>query len=166
MESSLSRRLDRTGVVASISCAIHCMVAPLIVLLAPAIGGVWVHPGMHLAIAALVLPVAGFALRNGFRTHGRPWIVLGGAIGMSLVLAGTALPFFLGGSEPAAAADACTSHICEHCCPTLVEDEATGAYSLRVPPASIVTLLGGILLVTVHMANLKCCAGCRTKAAS
>jgi hypothetical protein len=43
----------------------------------------------------------------------------------------------------------------------LVVDDATGDWSLRVPPASIVTLLGGIALVTAHLANLRCGAHCR-----
>ncbi|MEM9381233.1 MAG: MerC domain-containing protein [Planctomycetota bacterium] len=170
MESNLSRGLDRTGVVASVSCAVHCMVAPLIVLLAPALGGFWVHPGTHLLIASLVLPVAGFALRRGFRHHGKRWIVLGGTLGMMLVFAGTALPF-VSKSEAniAAAAEAEANgetHVCEDCCPTFVEDAESGEISLRVPPASIVTLLGGVLLVTIHMFNLRCCAGCTPRVES
>lgn len=159
MESNLSRRLDRTGVVASISCAVHCMVAPIIVLMAPMIGGVWVNPLTHLAIAALVLPVAAFALRRGFAQHGRRWILTGGALGMLFVLIGTALPFFLATGDVAAAAEG-ADHICEHCCPTIVTDEETGARSLNIPPASIVTFLGGVLLVATHIGNLRCCAGC------
>ncbi|MEM1452021.1 MAG: MerC domain-containing protein [Planctomycetota bacterium] len=170
MESTLSSRLDRTGVVASVSCAVHCMIAPLIVLLAPALGGFWVHPGTHLLIASLVLPVAAFALRRGFRHHGKRSVVLGGALGMTLVFAGTALPFLMKSERNiAAAAEAEANgetHVCEDCCPTLVEDEETGEVSLRVPPASIVTLLGGILLVTIHMVNLRCCAGCSPRVES
>ena len=43
---------------------------------------------------------------------------------------------------------------------TLVEDQTTGEQVLNVPPASIVTLLGGAALVLAHMANLRCCAHC------
>lgn len=156
MHSHGSESLDRTGVVASISCAVHCMVAPLIVLLAPALGGIWVHPGVHLAIASLVLPVAGLALRKGFRAHGRRWILIGGLMGMGLVLLGTALPFFL---SEAQAAEGCGNGVCEHCCPTLVADE-DGGYRLNLPPASIVTFLGGALLVAIHVGNLRCCSRC------
>ena len=55
---SMAATLDRTGVIASVGCAIHCMVAPLLVVFAPTLGGWWVHPATHLLIAALVLPNA------------------------------------------------------------------------------------------------------------
>lgn len=152
---SMSEALDRTGVIASIGCAVHCMVAPLVLLLAPALGGIWVHPGTHLAIAALVLPVAAFALRRGLRAHGRRWIAIAGVLGMALVAVGTLLPF-VGHTAHAA------GETCQDCCPTLVVDEHSGDYRLHLPPASIVTFLGGALLVTAHFANLRCCAGCRT----
>jgi len=154
---STSEALDRTGMIASIGCAIHCMVAPLILLLAPALGGIWVHPGTHVAIAALVLPVAAFALRRGFRTHGRRWIAVAGTVGMVLVAIGTLLPFLTHTAH--AAEHACET--CQDCCPTLVVDEVTGEYHLNVPPASIVTFLGGVLLVTAHFGNLRCCAACK-----
>ncbi|MCK5944079.1 MAG: MerC domain-containing protein [Planctomycetes bacterium] len=152
--ATLTSVLDRTGVFASVFCAIHCAVAPLLLVVAPTLGGVWVHPLAHLAIAALVLPVAGFALRRGFRDHGRRWVVAVGGAGIALVLVGAVLPYLAG--SPVAGHEHC-----QHCCPSLVVDEATGAETLHVPPATIVTLLGGALLVTAHLANLRCGAGCR-----
>lgn len=147
--------LDRTGMIASIGCAVHCMVAPLILLMAPALGGFWVHPTTHLLIAALVLPVAAFALRRGLRVHGRRWIAVAGIAGMALVAVGTMLPFVTHTAHAA-------GDVCQDCCPTLVVDEATGDYQLNVPPASIVTFLGGVLLVAAHFGNLRCCAACKT----
>ncbi len=159
-ESSLARLLDRTGVCASVGCAVHCMIAPLLLLAAPAFGGIWVHPVSHLAIAALVLPVAAFALRRGYRAHGRRWILGVGALGMALVLLGAVWPLWFAGAHAAGdAAAGCAT--CHDCCPSLTVDEATGAWSLRVPPASVITLLGGIALVTAHLGNLRCCAACR-----
>lgn len=146
--------LDRTGVFASIFCAIHCAVAPILLLAAPTLGGLWSHPLSHLAIAALVLPVAAFALRNGFRTHGRRWVLTVGGLGIAFVLIGAVLPYLTGSSV-----EGCAD--CDQCCPSFVVDEATGARSLNVPPASIITLLGGISLVTAHLANLRCCSRCR-----
>ncbi len=144
--------LDRTGVIASVGCAIHCMVAPLILLLAPTLGGWWVHPATHLLIAALVLPVAAMALLRGQRSHGRRWVYTLGLVGMGLVIVGVLLPF-MASSGGAAAAGA---H--EACCPSMQRDAATGAMTLSVPPASVVTLLGGIALITAHIGNLR---GCR-----
>lgn len=147
--------LDRTGVIASIFCAIHCAIAPILLLVAPTLGGLWVHPLSHLAIAALVLPVAAFALRHGFRSHGKRWVIMLGGMGIGLVLVGAALPYLTG-----PAVDSCAS--CDQCCPSYVVDEATGTETLNIPPASIVTLIGGASLVAAHLANLRCCSLCRS----
>jgi len=157
------RMLDRTGVVASVGCAIHCLIAPGLVLLAPALGGWWVHPLTHLLIAALVLPVAGLALARGYRQHHRRWIPLIGGLGMAMVVLGAVLPWLLStGAPPVAEADAAAS-LCRECCPTIHVDAVTGTWALRVPPASIVTMLGGVALIVAHVANLRCaCPSCRS----
>ena len=48
----------------------------------------------------------------------------------------------------------------DECCPSLVADEE-GKMRLNVPPASIVTMLGGVALIVTHVGNLCCCPGCR-----
>lgn len=164
-----SEGLDRVGVLASVGCAIHCLAAPLIVLLTPALGGVWAHPGTHVAISTIVLPVAAVALRRGVSGHGRRWIMLAGLAGMALVLAGTLMPFLPADALVAAAEHADHRHddhaahghaLACACCPTLVTDADTGEQGLHIPPASAVTMLGGALLVLAHAANIRCCARC------
>jgi len=152
--------LDRTGMWASIGCAIHCLIAPVLILATPVLGGWWVHPVAHLLIAALVLPVAGFALWRGFTQHGRRWIVAVGGLGMFLVVVGVLLPWLHTPAVVVAESEvACTA--CQACCPTIAVDADTGAWSLRIPPASIVTVLGGVALIVAHIANLRCaCRGC------
>ena len=151
-----TRFLDRTRVMASIGCAFHCLTAPALLLAAPALGGWWVHPLTHLLIAAVVVPVAGLALWRGYGWHRRRWIVAAGALGIALVVAGALLPWLLPADAPAPQTAAATCHAC---CPSVVVDATSGAWSLRVPPASIVTMLGGIFLVVAHAANLRhrCC---------
>ncbi|MDJ0521179.1 MAG: MerC domain-containing protein [Planctomycetota bacterium] len=158
--SRLTAALDRTGVIASVGCAIHCMIAPLLILVAPTLGGFWVHPVTHLLIAALVLPVASMALWRGFREHRRRWIVTVGGIGMALVIIGVILPWTTPPAH-AAPAESTESTTCQACCPTVHRDEETGALALHIPPASVVTLLGGLALITAHIANLRAtCGGC------
>lgn len=153
--------LDRTGVVASIGCAVHCLVAPVFVLLAPAIGGWWVHPVTHLLIAAIVLPVAGMALVCGYRKHGRRWIPLVGGLGMVLVGVGVVLPWILSAASGSAMIAANDCAVCQDCCPTVRVDPATGTWGLNLPAASIVTMLGGLALIIAHVGNLFCsCQSC------
>jgi len=153
--STLAEKLDRTGVIASVLCAIHCAIAPILLVVTPTLGGIWVHPIAHLSIAALVLPIAGFALRSGFRQHQLRWVVTVGGLGIFLVLLGATYPYMTD------AAAGCESG-CDNCCPSYVVDEATGEERLNIPPASVITLLGGISLVVAHVANLRCCATCRS----
>ena len=47
----------------------------------------------------------------------------------------------------------------DNCCPSIVVNEQ-GEKSLYIPPASIVTTLGGLCLIIVHAANLCCCRVC------
>lgn len=130
------------------------MVAPLLLLAAPALGGLWVHPATHFAIAAFVLPVAAVALRHGVRQHGRRWIGVLGAAGMLLVAAGVVWPWIAPSGVHAAHGG------CADCCPSVQVEAEGGAWSVRIPPASIVTLLGGVALVAAHVANLRlrCCS--------
>lgn len=146
--------LDRTGVFASVFCAIHCAVAPILLLSMPAFGGVWAHPLSHVGISAVVLPIAFLALRKGFRTHGKSWILGVGIVGIGLVAVGTALPYLGNGSVDASGA--CV----DDCCPSFVLDEETNTKTLHIPSASVVTLLGGLSLIAAHFGNLRCCSRC------
>lgn len=56
----------------------------------------------------------------------------------------------------------CSSCAVDNCCPSLVSD-AEGNLRLHVPPASIVTTLGGIFLVITHVGNLCACPSCRRR---
>ena len=150
----LRATLDRTGVLASVGCAIHCMAAPLLVLFAPTLGGLWVHPATHMLIGAFVLPIALCALVRGYGIHQKRWIVTVGGIGMLGVLVGVFLPWLV---SP-------TGTTTRDCCPTLAQDAATGDLSLQVPLASVVTMLGGAALVVAHLANIRCaCRRCGTE---
>lgn len=125
----------------------------MLLIVAPTLGGVWVHPLVHLGIASLVLPIAGVALRKGYAAHGLRWVVWLGWLGIALVLLGAAYPYFDGAAEGCAAC-------CDQCCPSFTVDEATGEERLNIPPASIITLCGGGSLVAAHIANIRCCARC------
>ena len=149
--------MDRFGVIASVLCAIHCLLAPLVFLVLPAIGGVWAHPATHWIIAALVVPVALLTMRNGFRRHRKSWVMVAGLSGVLLVVAGAAAPAFAAGDGPALSE---TVSACEACCPSLASDES-GEMILTLPLASILSVLGGLALIACHVGNLCLCRGCR-----
>lgn len=166
--SVLRSRLDQAGIAASVGCAVHCLIAPFLILFAPAIGGWWAHPGTHLAIALFVLPIAVLTMTAGYRLHQRRWILGLGVAGAGFVLLGTIFPWIepmwaveaagSGNSSSLGAAAACTT--CTDCCPTVAIDETTGAWDWNFPPASVLTMAGGVGLVSAHWGNLRCCKHC------
>ncbi|MDA7526305.1 MerC domain-containing protein [Verrucomicrobiales bacterium] len=95
---------DRVGVYASVLCAIHCALTPILLLMLPAFGRAWSHPASHWAMALFVVPVAAFTLAQGFKRHRRRWVVGTGVLGIMLILAGAAVPY-IGEKRPSASGD-------------------------------------------------------------
>ena len=143
--------LDRIGIVASVACAIHCLAAPALLLVAPFLSGWWSHPATHGAIALVVLPVAILGLRSARGRRGGKWIFGSGIVGIALVLLGALLPLW---SADATAEEGAHS---SSCCPSVKYDDESQRWDWNLPPASIVTLLGGVALVLAHAGNLRCC---------
>lgn len=83
--------LDTSGAVASGVCAVHCVATPLFLALAPALGGLFSHEAIHIAMFALVLPIAILTLGfSAWRT--KRWILLLiGLFGCSLLALGLEL---------------------------------------------------------------------------
>lgn len=158
---------DRFGALASVLCAIHCAVTPLLLFILPSFGRVWAHPASHWGMALLVVPVAFTTVLRGFRRHRRKWVVGCGSLGVLLVLVGAALPYLESGENPSnfisfslpSGASGETAQCVDSCCPSTTR--VSGKAVLHIPPASLVTTLGGIALIITHLANLCACRGCR-----
>lgn len=147
------RDSDRIGVVASTICAIHCAVAPILLLFLPAFGRIWAHPASHALAAVLVIPLAFFAIRKGYRLHRKKRVATFAAIGMILIIAGAFAPALTATDE--------VPEGCDKCCPS-TQATATGGTVLHIPPAAILTTLGGIALIGAHLGNIRCSRICCT----
>lgn len=154
---SAASRWDRLGIYASVACAFHCLVAPLLFLAVPTLAGIWDHPSSHAVVALLVLPLASTVLLRGYRVHRKRWIAVTAVLGAVCILLGSVMPF-LGGEEIAARAAESRAG----CCSSIVLDES-GGISLGWTPASISTLVGSALLVACHLGNLACCRRCAVR---
>ena len=165
--------LDKLGIAASLACVVHCVLAPVVLLLLPTTGLIWSHPAAHWVLAALVLPLALIVVYRGYLRHRRRSAMAAAVLGAAFIIAGLIVPSVAEG----AAASATTGTIqfatpemlgldmwagdeacADTCCPSLAIDEASGAASVNVPMGSIVTLIGSVLLVLAHTVNLY---GCR-----
>ncbi len=118
------RLADLMGIGLSLTCLVHCLALPLIILIAPALSR-WIAlpEWVHAAILLLALPAAMMAMRGGWRRHRR---LIPGA----LALAGLGL-LALG----------------------LAAHEGWIAVADRTVADRLLTSLGAVMLATAHVIN-------------
>lgn len=161
---AVSHKLDKLGIAASVACAVHCLIAPFLLLLLPAAGAAWSHPSVHWVLAALVLPLALIVVYRGYRQHRRRTALIAAVLGTLFIVLGLVVPnnSGSGGGTPTAAGlehevtaegETCT----ESCCPSISQNPDTGAFSFSFPAASILTMIGSVFLVLAHGINLHGC---------
>ena len=174
---------DRLGVFAASACAVHCLAAPIVLAAAPLLGSAWSSPKTHWLFAAISIPTAlSLLIRNLRRSSGttrRRARQLGAlaVVGVALIVLGllapgaswsqglgvhAELPGWLSslgaeslGAESLAAESTCT----DECCASVHHGNA-GQASLFVPLASLVTMVGGLLLVVAHVSVMRSCKKC------
>jgi hypothetical protein len=85
------RLADLLGITLSLTCLIHCLALPLLILLAPALAAwIAIPEWAHAVILMLALPAAMLAMADGWRRHGRALPVLLAGAGLGLLAAGLA----------------------------------------------------------------------------
>ena len=164
-ENPAEKKVDRLGVLLSAFCAIHCIATPFVFLLLPAFGKTWAHPATHWIAAAFVIPIAIIMVVRGFKRHGRKWVVATATAGILLILSGAAAPHVqkaLESNSGAIAAHEGSACGNDACCPS-VTIAADGTASFNITAASVLTSLGGMLLIATHRGNLCPCACCNGK---
>ena len=155
LSSAAAKGLDRLGMILSITCAVHCLAAPLILLFAPAIGEWWDHPWAHRLPAMAILPIAAIALGRGSLRHRNLGVIALGVIGVSLVSIG----LFVQGAP---VAEGCTPAATDvpACC-LKPGAEGSNAIFLGLPLSGLLSVAGGLSLALAHLGNIRCCASGR-----
>jgi hypothetical protein len=85
------QRGDSAGLVLSGVCLVHCLAAPALVALIPALTFGMSHQVdrlVHWGLLLLALPISLWTLRQGLKSHGQLRWLLVGLLGLSLMLAG------------------------------------------------------------------------------
>ena len=165
---------DFLGIAASIACAIHCAVMPLVLGMLPTLGlSFLADHSFHRWMAFACFAIAIAAFLPGFRKHGK-WLpaALGG-LGLCVLFSTAFLAadccsspaspesaaISLNADAPSSEIQACT----ESCCNPLVP-EAEQSSELSVLQAGLalpwLTPLGGLFLVVGHLLNHRFACRC------
>ena len=84
MPKRFSSLLDKSAMMLSGLCIVHCFGGALLATFVAASSG-WLGHHVHLVGLALALPLAGVALWRGVRVHGRVGVAVLGALGIVLM---------------------------------------------------------------------------------
>ncbi len=143
--------LDAAGIAASALCAVHCLVGPLVLALAPAMGRFWTDPLTHWIIALVVLPIALAAVWRGTQVHGRRWLLGLAALAATLILLALIVPPLLEAGHGHGHGHGHTEGHGHH------HGDASAAHRLE----TALTVTGSLLLVIVHLVNIRGCLQAR-----
>ena len=98
----LTKKADRIGIIASVLCAIHCALTPVLLILMPTFGKAWAHPATHWGMAIVVIPIAIMMLVKGYRKHRKKWVVGVGSLAILFIIIGAILPYTEAGTSGSA----------------------------------------------------------------
>lgn len=72
------------------ACLVHCAALPLSALLLPSLGGVLLDHSsvLHWILLGIAIPVSGYALLRGYRTHQRNTALAIGGVGLLIMTLG------------------------------------------------------------------------------
>ncbi|MEC7277049.1 MAG: MerC domain-containing protein [Bdellovibrionota bacterium] len=79
-------RLDKTGIICSGACAVHCLILPLLAYASPTLTSFtqneWIHKGLLIAL----LPIAFIAFSKSYKVHKRKSPTLVGGLGVLILI--------------------------------------------------------------------------------
>jgi hypothetical protein len=131
---------DRTGIVASVVCMIHCLAAPVVVTLLPAVRVAWLeHPLIHQVLAIAVILAVAASIVPAFLHHRRWPVIAVAAVGLGAVC--------------------WAAFVCGPCGCWSGETPIAGGW--LVTSNTGLSLVGGLLLVVAHVANIRASHCCR-----
>lgn len=87
---------DKLGLALSGLCLLHCLGTPLLLLLFPMIHGLQgIHSSIHWVAAVLLIPMAIYAVTQGYSHHRKKVVPVLAGLGATLVLAGALSPHLM-----------------------------------------------------------------------
>lgn len=131
--------LDKIGLAASVICAIHCAILPLVISVLPLIGMGFMAHGIFDWVMVAIAGIVGYiSLIRGHKTHKKHTAICFFVPGIFMVLVSL---FIFGHMQQ-----------CGSC---------SGHHHDEFPIHSILMALGGILIAVSHFINIKLCKSCK-----
>ncbi|WP_372652173.1 MerC domain-containing protein [Halobacteriovorax sp.] len=94
MNHAQQERMDKVGILLSLSCCIHCLATPLILMAAPAIGEYFESALIHIVLFLLVAPIALLSFLKTYKHTQKSRPLFLGIIGLSGLLIALLLHLF------------------------------------------------------------------------
>ena len=139
MNSIKSHCFDQFAIFLSVTCAIHCLFTPILIIFLPIVGTTFfADANFHLWMLYLVIPTTAIAIFLGCKKHKDKIVITLSALGLLIVTASTIYQYSL-------QADSGDCVIC-----------MSGGHSIS-NPLVWVNILAGALLISAHMRNYKLC---------
>ena len=89
---------DKAAISLSLTCALHCLMVPLLVTLSPTTMLLGLQDErIHLTLLALIVPISVFSLTLGWRLHRNLSVVASGVAGVSILFFSALLSHEIGG---------------------------------------------------------------------
>jgi hypothetical protein len=139
MNSIKSHFFDRFAIFLSVTCAIHCLLTPILIIFLPIVGTTFfADANFHLWMLYLVIPTTAIAIFLGCKKHKDRIVISLSALGLFIVTASTIYQYSL----------QFESGDCVIC--------ASGGHSLTNSLVWI-NVLAGAFLISAHVRNYKLC---------
>ncbi|WP_044557537.1 MerC domain-containing protein [Halobacteriovorax marinus] len=128
MDHMQQERMDKIGIALSLSCCVHCLATPFILMAAPAIGEYFQSVLIHVLLFIFVAPIALISFLKTYRhTHKKRPLILG-LIGLTELFSSMLLHMY-------------------------VEQRASLGHIHEIE--IILNIISGLILVTGHFFNFK-----------
>ena len=139
MHSPKSHLFDKFAIFLSVTCAIHCLLVPILIIFLPIVGTTFfADADFHLWMLYLVIPTTAIAVFMGCKKHKDKIVITLSALGILIVTASTIYQYSL-------QSDTGDCVIC-----------ASGGHSM-LNPLVWINVLAGAFLISAHWRNYKLC---------
>lgn len=143
--------LDRLAIGMATVCAVHCLVAPFLIVALPLVAtSFFLHEDFHLWMLLIVAPTTGFAMLMGLREHKDKLVASLSGLGLSILIFAL-VQERAEGAENGSVVDSGCSVECASCSRDISEEP------IPTHAGAWINTFGGLLIAGAHFRNFRLC---------